>query len=88
VDRQRFLPFETYLVLLREAIRAGGADFQWRRYVYEFESDRLAIDLLLGRDDLRPVLEQGAQLEEMTRLWRDDLSEFVTMRRRYLIYAE
>ena len=57
-----FRPFATYLVLIREARRQAPESFAWRTEAYEFESSRLAIDLLLGRGDLRPRLESGAPL--------------------------
>ena len=86
-DRGRFRPFESYLILLREARRQDVGSFAWRTTVYEFESDRPAIDLLLGRRDLRPHLEAGASLAEMESGWRDDLARFAALRERYLLYA-
>src|SRR5262245_5275720 len=62
VDRERARPFATYLVLLREARKLAPDAFDWRREPYEFVSDRLAIDLLLGRSGLREMLESGAPL--------------------------
>jgi uncharacterized protein YbbC (DUF1343 family) len=85
-DPDRFRPFETYLALLREARRQDPANFEWRREVYEFESDRLAIDLLLGRMDLRPMIEAGASLGEMESSWREELEEFRVLRRSHLLY--
>src|SRR5262249_45729361 len=69
VDRERARPFATYLVLLREARKLAPDMFDWRRETYEFVSDRLAIDLLLGRGDLRGMLESGASLSEMEGSW-------------------
>ena len=87
-DPDRVRPFAVYLVLLREMRRLTPGPFDWRREAYEFVSDRLAIDLLLGRADLRPMLEAGAPLAEMTAAWRDDLARFEADRRRYLLYPE
>ncbi len=86
-DRDRFRPFETYLVLLREAIRQDPERFDWRRDAYEFVTDRLAIDLLLGRSDLRPLLEEGASIEEMTAVWEGDLQAFSELRCGFLLYG-
>lgn len=87
-DAGAFRPFETYLAVLREARALDPASFDWRRSVYEFESDRLAIDLLLGRPDLRPMIEGGAAVAEMEAAWRHDLEAFRMLRRRYLIYPD
>ena len=80
--------FATYLVLIREARRLAPGAFDWRRERYEFVDDRLAIDLLLGRPDLRPMLEAGASLSEMEAVWAQELARFMKERARVLIYPE
>ena len=87
-DAAAFLPIETYLAVLREIRAQDPASFGWRRAVYEFESERLAIDLLLGRADLRPMLEDGAPIVEMQASWRSELDEFLALRKRYLLYPD
>jgi len=87
-SRDRFRPFATYLVVLREAARLAPDLFRWRTERYEFVSDRLAIDLLLGRTDLRPMIEAGAPLAEMEAAWRDDLAAFLSTRSRFLLYPD
>lgn len=85
-DPHAFRPFETYLIVLREAIRLAKDAFAWRRETYEFVEDRLAIDLLLGRADLRPMIEAGATVGEMHASWKDDLDRFTAIRSRFLSY--
>lgn len=87
-DAARFLPFETFLLLIREARRLGRGDFDWRREPYEFERDRLAIDLLLGKPDLRGMIEDGLSVAEMRASWQPALDAFLRLRRRFLIYPE
>ena len=77
---------KTYLALLAEARRLDPAAFDWRRSVYEFERDRLAIDLLLGRSDLRPMIDAGASVDDMRATWQADLAAFVKLRQRFLLY--
>ena len=88
VDREAARPFATYLVLLREARRIATDAFAWRREPYEFVADRLAIDLLLGRADLRPMLEQGAPLAAMEEAWGQGLTTFRRERERFLVYRD
>jgi uncharacterized protein YbbC (DUF1343 family) len=85
-DRRRARPFAIYLVLLREARRLAPDLFDWRRETYEFVSDRLAIDLLLGRADLRAMIESGASVAAMESAWRGDLDRFLRERERFLLY--
>ncbi len=86
-DPRRIRAFETYLVLLQEIRRQDPSALEWRTEVYEFVSDRLAIDLLLGRADLREMLENDAALDEMVATWQADLDAFLELRRRYLRYS-
>lgn len=87
-DRVKARPFATYLVLIREARRLAPDAFDWRRERYEFVDDRLAIDLLLGRPDLRPLIEAGAPLADMESLWSPRLAEFIRERERALLYRD
>ncbi len=79
-------PGRDVLELLPGLFAFYADEFDWRREVYEFESTRLAIDLLLGRTDLRPGLEAGKPLDELQALWHDDLIEFNATRERFLLY--
>jgi len=87
-DAEAFRPFSVYLAIVREAMRQDRESFDWRREAYEFETDRLAIDLLLGRPDLRPMLESGASVEEMEGVWSEELAAFLELRERFLLYAD
>ncbi len=86
--RDLFRPFATYLILLQALRRQAPDTFVWRTEAYEFETDRLAIDLLLGRAGLREMLEAGASLVEMERSWAEDAEEFEALRRTALLYPD
>ena len=85
-DPASFRPFECYLNIVREARRQDPSRFAWRTETYEFESERLAIDLLLGRADLRPRLESERPLDGIEELWREDSEAFAKLRKRFLLY--
>jgi len=85
-DRVAFRPFLTYLALIIEARRQAPQSFAWRTETYEFETEQLAIDLLLGRADLRPMLEAQASVEQLRRSWETDLETFRRTRGRFLLY--
>lgn len=88
-DRDAFRPFETYLAILIEARAAAPNDFAWRDEVYEFEASRLAIDLLLGRSELRPMIEAGpsaTDLADLRAVWQEELTQFESTRAEYLLY--
>jgi len=85
-DRAAYRPFACFWELLRAARKQDRERFAWRTEEYEFETERLAIDLLMGRGDLRGLLEQDVSYSEAEALWRDDLATFTESRRRFLLY--
>ena len=85
-DAATFKPFATYMALLREARTLDPESFAWRTDVYEFETERPAIDYLLGRDGLRERLERGDALADLERGFEAGLADFAERRRGYLLY--
>jgi len=86
LDRDRFLPFLTGIHVLRCAARQGAGRFDWRREPYEFESDRLAVDLLAGGTWLREAVEQDRDLRRLSECWDAELRRFRRVRKSYLLY--
>jgi uncharacterized protein YbbC (DUF1343 family) len=86
-DRESFLPVKTYTALMVEAKRLAPNDFSWRKQAYEFEKDRLAIDLLFGGSDERLAIDGGKNLDEITDGWKDEVSDFLNRRKPYLLYS-
>lgn len=85
-DDTTFRPFTSYLAILAAARETAGAAFAWRTEAYEFETDRLAIDLLLGNDWLRAGLESGTDLAELAARWQPGLESFERERQAFLVY--
>ncbi len=81
-------PYRTGVEIVRLLCELGGDDFEWRRAAYEFESDRPAIDLLSGDNQLRRALEGRGDLEAWLSTWDEDEAEFRRQRRAYLLYPE
>ena len=52
-DRESFRPFETGVQIIRCLRRMYGDSFQWKKPPYEYETEKLPIEILLGR----PVAE-------------------------------
>jgi len=85
-DRSAFRPFETGLWCIKAARDLAPDQFDWRREVYEFVGDRLAIDLLAGTDGYRRVLEDGGDLADWCASWKDDAASFLDSSRELLLY--
>ncbi len=65
---ESFRPVATYLTLLHAARAQAPEQFEFRTQAYEFESDRLAFDLLTGSSAAREALLADASANELIEL--------------------
>ena len=77
VDRRAFRPWLTGIAIL-SVVSALHDAFDWRREVYEFEGDKLAIDLLFGGSEIREAIESrespyaiAREMQRHTEKWQD-----------------
>ncbi|MBU1674234.1 DUF1343 domain-containing protein, partial [bacterium] len=75
-DRDSFLPVQTAIALLAAVRALWPRDFAWRQPPYEYEYERLPIDILAGGPDLREAIDAGADHLSITRHWDADLLQF------------
>jgi uncharacterized protein YbbC (DUF1343 family) len=85
-DPQAFKPFLTGLAVLGNLSRLLPESFCWRYGEYEFVDDRRAIDLLLKDSQIRRLLEEGAALSFIEDYCKKELSDFMPVRQKYLLY--
>jgi uncharacterized protein YbbC (DUF1343 family) len=64
-DAWVFRPYEAYLRMLAAVVPSLPAEERWRTEVYEFVSDRPAIDLLTGGPEFRTTVDEGASLDDV-----------------------
>ena len=86
-DPATFRPFAAYVALLRAARALDPEKFAWRTDAYEFETERPAIDYLLGREGLRERVEGDEPLADLERGFEAGLHDFAERRRSYLLYG-
>jgi uncharacterized protein YbbC (DUF1343 family) len=87
VDRAAFRPVETGVATLVEIRAADPARFAWRQPPYEYERNRLPIDILAGSDTLRRQIEAGVPVTDIAASWTPALDAFRTLRERFLLYG-
>jgi uncharacterized protein YbbC (DUF1343 family) len=86
LDRAAFEPVASGVALLEEFRRQNPGRFGWKPPPYEYEHERLAIDLLFGSDALRQGLEAGRSADLISGSWDADVRAFQPTRERYLLY--
>jgi uncharacterized protein YbbC (DUF1343 family) len=85
-DRRTFRPCAAAAALLLEFHHQDPERFAWRQPPYEYEHDKLPIDILAGSPDLRQQIEADAPLGDIVDSWREDTETFRGVRQAFLLY--
>jgi uncharacterized protein YbbC (DUF1343 family) len=85
-DREVFKPVLTALAILRQIQLDYSNHFQWKQPPYEYEYEKLPIDILAGTDRIRQMIDNSAQLKEIQEFIEADCVDFDTIRSKYLLY--
>jgi uncharacterized protein YbbC (DUF1343 family) len=87
-DPGRYFPYRTSLTLLQAVLRCHPDQFQWKMPPYEYEYERMPIDLILGDQRIRERLTKMTPITDLESSWHKELQAFDEMRKTYLLYPE
>jgi len=85
-DPFAYRPYRTSLALLQAVIRLYPGEFHYKQPPYEYEYERLPMDLILGNRQLRQALEQGVAVRELEESWQHELTAFEKLRQDVFLY--
>jgi uncharacterized protein YbbC (DUF1343 family) len=85
-DRNAFRPVLTGVALIEMFRAANPQNFAWRQPPYEYEHEKLPIDILAGAAALREQIESDLTATAIADSWREDEDAFRRLRRPYLLY--
>ena len=86
-DPRTFRPYRTSLALFQALFALYPGQFAYKPPPYEYELERLPMDLILGDQQVRLALEAGADILELERSWEDDLAGFAELSRSVFLYG-
>jgi len=86
IDSESFRPYRTSLALLQAIRTLYPGQFAYKEPPYEYEFERLPMDLILGDRQVREALENGAAIEEMERGWEEELEGYRQRSRAVFLY--
>ncbi|GBD95670.1 hypothetical protein BMS3Abin06_00545 [bacterium BMS3Abin06] len=87
MNREKFKPFKTGAAVIKAVHDLYPEHFKWKQPPYEYETEKMPIDILAGTDRFRKDIENGKPLEQMEDWWRAQCLEFNRgARKKYLIY--
>jgi uncharacterized protein YbbC (DUF1343 family) len=85
-DRDEFEPVKAGVSFIRECFGLAPDRFKWRDPPYEYEHDKMPIDILAGSPQLREQIEQQVPIDDIAVSWLPGMREFEEIRKPYLLY--
>ena len=85
LDRRSFKPYRTAVELIDEFHRQAPSQFAWREPPYEYEHEKMPIDILYGSDQLRSAIAED-QIPALIDGWSRDEDRFRRLREPFLLY--
>lgn len=86
-DRKRFRPFKTGAAVIKAIQGLYPEFFKWKQPPYEYETEKMPVDILAGTDRFRKDIASGKKLEHMEEWWSEQCRTFNRdVRKKYLIY--
>ncbi|MBT3388762.1 MAG: DUF1343 domain-containing protein [Desulfobacula sp.] len=85
-EKEHFNAYLSSLMLLQAIIKFHPDEFRFKEPPYEYEFERMPIDLILGGKTLREKICAFKDLQEIDREWEQQIKEFKSISRRYHLY--
>ncbi|MBI3592592.1 MAG: DUF1343 domain-containing protein, partial [Nitrospirae bacterium] len=86
-NREGFKPFKAGVAILKAVHDLYPEQSLWKQPPYEYETQKMPIDILAGTDRLRKDIEGGEDLDRMELWWKGQCLQFQKkVRRRFLMY--
>jgi uncharacterized protein YbbC (DUF1343 family) len=86
LDRHALEPVRTAVALIEEFRRQAPDRFAWKEPPYEYEYEKMPIDIMWGSDRLRKAIDAGEGADAIAASWREEVAAFDGLRRKYLLY--
>ena len=86
IDRSTFEPVAASVAILQALRQQNRERFGWREPPYEYEKEKLPIDILAGTDRLRHQIDADTAAGEIAQSWQSGVAAFDDTRQRFLIY--
>jgi uncharacterized protein YbbC (DUF1343 family) len=86
LDRQQFRPVLTGMAVIDALRAADPQSFAWKMPPYEYEHDKMPIDVIAGSRTFREAIDAGERAEHIAERWASTVSAFRDVQRPYLLY--
>ena len=86
LDRRAFKPVLTGMAIVDELRAADPASFKWKTPPYEYEHDKIPIDVIAGSQAFRHAVDAGERAEQIAARWQPTVAAFRELQRKHLLY--
>lgn len=86
LDPDQFRPYRTSLALFQALRSLYPVKFAYKPPPYEYEFERLPMDLIIGDSQVRLALENGVRIEQLEQDWQADLAVYRQRSQRVFLY--
>jgi hypothetical protein len=67
-------------------IKTHGKEFLWKDPPYEYEYEKMPIDMITGSSDFRRDIENDETSLRIKEKWLDELEDYKELRKPYILY--
>jgi uncharacterized protein YbbC (DUF1343 family) len=85
-DRLAFRPVLTGMAVIDEIRAADPGSFGWKQPPYEYEPDKIPIDVIAGSSSFRRAIDAGDRAEQIAARWEATVADFRKLQQTYLLY--
>ena len=85
-SKKEFKPYFSSLILMQLIIKHHKNDFKFKNPPYEYEFERMPMDLILGSKTLRKRLTNLEDINLLSDQWQDELKQFKSLSGKYYLY--
>ena len=85
-DRKKYKPYKTTLILMQAILNFSNNEFSFNNPPYEYEFEKLPIDLIIGNKDIRKKIEALDNIEKVEASWLEELRDFEKIKREFHLY--
>ncbi|MCG8643639.1 MAG: DUF1343 domain-containing protein [Desulfobacterales bacterium] len=76
MSKEAYEPYESSLVLMQSILKHSGKRFEYKRPPYEYEYNKMPIDLIIGDPSIRNRIDTLEEISSIRRSWRKKLNGF------------
>jgi uncharacterized protein YbbC (DUF1343 family) len=86
LDRLTFKPVLTGVAIIEQLRAESPSSFAWKAPPYEYEHEKMPIDVISGSPSFRQAIDRGDRAEDIAARWESGVAAFRDLQRRFLLY--